>query len=204
MPKVRNRLATRDREVLRNYFGVSRGNKTDALRRAGYKHPNNYSTFWAKPAVAAELTRREAEIKERYDVSYERVIEELATLAYSHPLDFMSIDNDGNFYFDVSETDSRAMGALAEVSVAEFRETDKEGNVIVKRRVKVKPYDKRQALVDLLKLTGQSREKIDVTGQVDLIHRIEAARRRVPSAGLHKNHRDHPEHVEDKGDGDDC
>ena len=86
----------------------------------------------------------------RYEVTAERVIGELARIAFANISDFVRIGPDGELHADLDGCSRDETAALQEVSV-EQRANDKAPR---SRRVKIKLADKRAALVDLGKHLG--------------------------------------------------
>ncbi len=172
------KLNKQQRAVIDAYFGPSRFCKTDALRRAGYRHPRSYLRLFEYPAVVAEVERRQERIKKKYDVTYERVRDEMARLAFSSIADFSEIDPDtGEFVLALERADLNQLAAIGEIKT----ETRWEGPPGAKEKVvevRVKPYNKLAALEALGRFAGLSKEKVNVTGEIALVDRIRAARDR--------------------------
>lgn len=188
MPKRKTKLSPRYRLVLDFYYGFSNFNKTDALRRAGYKHPNSQLHIFNHPSVVAAMERREAKVREKYDVTYERITDELARVAYASILNYATITDDGHFLIDeksIAKASPEELAAIGEVTVDTHNEflgdTDADGKPVatVVKRIKVKPWNKLAALESLVRHAGLSKEKIQVVGSVSLSARIRAARARV-------------------------
>lgn len=178
MPKPRLKLSPRHREVVNYYFGVSNFSKTDAIRRAGYAHPNKNCGIFSLPAVKAEIERRERVVRERYNVTYDRVVDELARIAFSSPLDFMEPDEDGGMTVDLTKADADMLRAIGEFQIETYIEGRGEDAQRVKR-VKLKPWNKQAALEALMRHAGLSKEKSPLEVMGDLAARILAARKRV-------------------------
>jgi phage terminase small subunit len=175
---VPTKLSDRDKQVLNFYYGISRLNKTDALRRAGWAHPNKGLQFYTRPAIKAEMERREAQDRERYEITHERIMDELARIAYSSIFDFAEITDDGQFILDeetLAKASMKEIAALGEVTVETYMEGKGEDARQVKR-VKIKPWNKLSALGDLMRYGGLSKEKSQVGEMASLMERIIAAR----------------------------
>lgn len=169
------RLCAKHQKVVDFYFGVSNKVWTDACRRAGYKTPKRHGHVSRHPQVIEEVKRREAMVRARYDVTYERIMDELARIAFASPSDYMKKTDDGLLEFDFSETDPDQLRALGEVSIDES--TDRDGRPI--RRLKVKPWSKLDALDKLARHAGLSKEKREISITGPLADRILAGRARV-------------------------
>ena len=95
---------------------------------------------------------------ERYKITEENILSELAKIAFAQSTDVASWGPDGVQIKASSELSEDTRGAIQEVS--ETR-SEKTGN-----SVKVKMYDKQAALVNLGKAIGMFTEKHEVKAQV--------------------------------------
>ena len=175
MPKAKNKLSPRHREVVDYYFGASNFNKTDAIRRAGYAHPNKNNAIFNVPAVVAEVERRHELVRERYEVNYDRVVGELARIAFSSPLDFWEVDEDGKATIDLMNADADSLRAVGELKVRTYTEGRGEDARVVTETT-LKPWNKNAALDSLMRHAGLSREKSPLEGAGGLFSRILDAR----------------------------
>lgn len=183
MPKAKHKLSDRHRQVLDFYYGVAQFNKNEALRLAGYAHPNKQQVIFSRPDVVAEMERREARTRGRYDVSYDRVVEEIAKVAFASIADFAEITEDGGFILNertMALATPEELAALGEVTVETYMEGHGDDAEEVKR-VKIKPWNKLQALEMIMKHAGLSKEKTPLSEAVSLVDRILAARQQVSS-----------------------
>lgn len=105
--------------------------------------------------VLAVLNKRENEmtlrVLDRHLISEERIKEELAKIAFSDVKNTVEWGPDGVIVKDSKDLNPDVTGAVAEVSES----VSKDGRV----SVKLKNYDKRQALVDLGKAIGMFKEQ---------------------------------------------
>lgn len=182
MPKSAKKLSDNHRKVLDCYYGVSNFNKTDALTRAGFKKPNKAHKVFSRPSVVAEMKRREEKVRKRYEVTHERIMAELARVAFSSVLDYLQVEPGGRVYIDLSRADADQLKAIGEVTVDTYVEGRGDEAREVKR-VRVKPWNKLEALDKLARHGGLSLDKVKVEGTVTLVDRITAARRRVAEGG---------------------
>ena len=183
MPKLRNKLTDRQRRVIDFYYGPANLDKTAALRMGGYTYPEKAHVFYKRPAVVQEMDRREARFRKKYEVTYDRVAEEIAKIAYFTPLSVFSFNQDTGYYeLDLGRADIHEMAALGEIKVKErwedSGEVDKKGDVIKIKvtQVFVKPWNKLKALESLMRHAGISKQKDPTIGVVDLAGRIRRAR----------------------------
>lgn len=176
--KSKHKLSPRHRDLLDNYYGPARLVKTEALRMSGYANPNKQLRLFDLPAVRAEMERREAENRTRYNLSYENVMTELAKIAFSNPLDYMDLDEDGGVVLRLNKATAHEFGAIGTIRIEERDIHDRDGNVVeVKRKITVDPWNKVAALESLIKHAGLSKEKRD--GMDTLLDRLRAGRGRV-------------------------
>ena len=91
-----------------------------------------------KPKMRAEISRRQAEFMQRYEVTQERIIAEFAKLAFSNIADFTQVMADGSLKIDFSAAKREQLAAVA--SVDEI--VDSEGN-------RFRVHDKKGALTEL-------------------------------------------------------
>jgi hypothetical protein len=85
---------------------------------------------------------------ERYAVTTDRVVAELARIAFANTMDYWSVDSKGQPHLDLSKISRDQGAAISEITVDEYKDGRKEDSPLVKR-VRIKLADKRQALVDL-------------------------------------------------------
>ena len=179
MPRRRRGFTEKEWSVLNYYYGPANLDKTKALRMAGYSCPEGYLRFFDKRKVKDEMARREQEVQDRYDVTYDKLIREMAKIAFSSLADYGRFDEaSGDFIFKLGDADPDELAALGEITVETYLEGRGEDAQEVKR-VRVKPYNKLGALEALMKHAGLSKDKLKIEGEVNLVDRIVAARKRV-------------------------
>lgn len=180
------KLSKRHTRVVDFYFAGANFDKTKALRMAGYPWPNSRLNIFKRPDVQAEIERRWAEVRARYDVTYDRVVAEIAKVAFSNIGDYGEVQEDGSILFNFGEVDAVQMAAIGEITVESFidhYEEDEDGNKLPVRvkRVRVKPWNKMQALEQLMRHAGLSKSNENKAVQ-DLASRIAAGLRRAGRA----------------------
>jgi|3_EtaG_2_1085321.scaffolds.fasta_scaffold00178_9 phage terminase small subunit len=187
----KRKISLRHEKLVDFYFGISNFNKSDAIRRAGYKQAGNYTRIFDHPRIAAEVERRHKAIREKHEITYETISEEMAKIAFSSVTDYMTVTDDGDLVFDFNKIeDGRVFDALGEVSVETYidgydYEEDEEGKLkkvpVRVKRIKVKPHSKLPALEALMKHAGLSKDK--TTGELaDLASRIMGGKKRLGMA----------------------
>lgn len=132
----------------------------EAHKRAGFA--GNRKSAWQlrrKPAIASRLdeisglaAQRERSAIERaaarYQVTTDRVVAELARIAFANTLDYWRVDSNGNPELDLSKITRDQGAAISEVIVDTYMDGRSTDAREVKR-VRIKLADKRAALVDL-------------------------------------------------------
>ena len=70
-------------------------NATAAARRAGYRDPNIGRQLITKDNVSAEIQKRQEKLRGKLEITQERVLEELAAIAFANGTDFATITHNG-------------------------------------------------------------------------------------------------------------
>lgn len=128
----------------------------------------NASKLKAKPKIRERIACLQAVTRkvatDRYAVTADRVIGELARIAFSNMLDYVEPTEEGAVNFRLTEMDRDTAAAVSEVTIEEF--TDGRGeDARPVRRTKFKLHDKKGALVDLGKNLGLFKAQVEVTGK---------------------------------------
>lgn len=117
-------------------------NATAAAGRAGYSDPNFGRQLITKPNVAVEIQKRQEKIRGKLEITQERVIKELAAVAFSNGTDFAQIQSGGRvFLVPTEQLDDTKKRAVASIKEGQFG-------------TEVKTYDKIKALELLGKHLG--------------------------------------------------
>lgn len=137
-------------------------NATKAAENAGYsaKTANEQgSRLLANASVTARIQELLKPRMKRYDITAERVLEELATLAYSDITDFTRFNESGVTMKDSDTLPKRSRRAIAEVSqvMNEYGGT-----------VKFRLHDKKGALDSLGRYLKLFTDKVEHSGKVTL------------------------------------
>lgn len=142
-------------------------NATQAAIRAGYSAKTAQqqgSRLLLNVVVQEEVSRQQAKVAERLEITKERIVDELAKIGFANMLDYMRAGPDGDPYLNFSGLTRDQAAALSEVTVEDFKDGRGEDARDV-RRVKFKLHDKKGALVDLAKMLGFIVEKHEHTGK---------------------------------------
>ena len=154
------RLSDRDRRFADEYM-IDFDAKNAAIR-AGYSPKTaKDASMWIdpehpkKPAVREEIERRMARASRRTGITADRILEELARIAFADITDV--VDSDGKMLDEIERVDS---AAIMSVRV-------KRGDDYTEREVRM--YDKTRALELLGKRLGMFRENVKIDGPVPVI-----------------------------------
>ena len=173
----KQRLTERQRLMVEYYFTDARFVKFDACRMAGYAHSKQAAMAeFDKPQVIAEVKRRADQAEKRYEVTYDRLVDELAKLAFFNVSDVMEFDPETGEFTGVclDEASIDAMAALGEIKIEPVVGQEKP-------RVTVKPYDKMKAITELMKHAGLSREvkQVHHAHEVTMADRLRKGREKM-------------------------
>lgn len=146
-------------------------NATQAAIRAGYSaktahaigHENLKKPEIARLIAEGQQTATQKAV-DKYEVSRDRVIGELARLGFSNMEDFASVNGEGTPGLDFSKLDRDQWAAVQSLKV------DDDGGVTLKL------YDKRATLIDLGKVVGLFTDKVDVKLELPESTPLELAR----------------------------
>jgi phage terminase small subunit len=172
-----HRLSDRQRNFVDAY--LASGNATQSYHQAGYKGNANLAGVEGlrtlrKPKIQAALAERRAQLASTYDVTPERVIAELALIAFSDLYDYVTWGPDGVTLRDAGQVDARARRVVQEVSQTT---TLAGGTVRFKLHNKLDALDKLARHLDLYNATAA--EESDGKGLWGLMELLK--RHRTPS-----------------------
>ena len=175
--KEKVRLTERQRLMVEYYFTDSQFVKVDAYKRAGYpRSEKNALAEFRKPQVIAEIKRRADQAEKRYEVTYDRLVDELAKLAFFNISDVMEFHPETGEFTGVclDESSIDALAALGEIKIEPVVGHEKP-------RVTVKPYDKMKAITELMKHAGLSREvkQVHHAHEVTMADRLRKGREKM-------------------------
>ena len=137
-------------------------NATQAAIRAGYSVNNADkigSELLGKTRVSEEISIAMAERSKRTGISQDRVVEELAKLAFVNAADVINV-NTATVLKDAKPED------LACIQSVKVKKTTKGKNTIEEREIRF--YDKKDSLVQLGKHLGMFRDKLELEADMEL------------------------------------
>lgn len=159
-------------------------NATQAAIRAGYseKTANSQgSRLLANAKVKAAIDHLMAERSQRTQVTVDRVLEEIAKLAFANMMDYVTINGDGTAYVDLTQVTREQAAALGEVIVDQYTEGEDDDEREVKR-VKIKLIDKTKNLELLGRHLKMFTDKLEVDAGDKTVAALRAGRQRVAEA----------------------
>ena len=179
------RLDARERRFVGEYLidldpqraAIAAGYKKTVARTKSYQWVSNSEQ---KPHVFNAVQKAVKKRADKYEITADRVLEEIAKLAYSNIRDFLHIEN-GDVYVDLSKMTPEQSAALSEVVVDRhiYRgRRGRNGNGDEIRRTKVKLADKTRALELLGKHLKLFTEVHHHTGSISLSERMKRAEER--------------------------
>ncbi len=150
-----------------------------AARRAGSraKEPKKAADkLLCLPKVTAAIAEAMKKRAERTEIDADRVVQELAKIAFANMQDFVSIKTEGKekgqAAIDLSRLTRDQFAAIGEITIEDIDFGRRTG-----KRTKFKLLDKRQALVDLGKHLGLFVERSKVEHNVSIAELEDASRR---------------------------
>jgi len=163
-------------------------NGTRAVIRAGYSENGAHVTasrLLRNPKIQAYMATLRKPAMEQFQLTQERILQEMASLAFSNVLDFVNIDdNSGQAWIDIAKCSREQAAALAGFEVIEMPPvTMMENGIEVSREVlkhKIKLHDKKPILEMLAKrekMLEPDRLNVNVTEKMDETDRMELAKR---------------------------
>lgn len=148
-------------------------NATQAAIRAGYK-PNSAgvtaSKLLSQATIQERLRELLAEREKRCEITADRVLKELAVLAFSDIKNYIVIDEDtgairARGFDEMPEDASRALMSVTEDRT--IKEDAKDNSkVIVYDKVNFRMHDKPKALDMVARHLGMFKDKLELSGQV--------------------------------------
>jgi phage terminase small subunit len=127
-------------------------NITKAAIAAGCKERSAHAVGWKwfnKTEIRAEIEARLAASFDRYAVTSDRIIRELALIGFGNIDDFVAVQDDGSLVVDFGTATREQMASLKSIEIDERPIAGAAAGV---RRIKISMSDKRQALMDLAKI----------------------------------------------------
>jgi phage terminase small subunit len=145
---------------------------TNAAIEAGINpnHASVQASRWLRnDRIKAEIDKRLAMKAERYYVAPDRIIREMALMAFSSLEDFIAFTEDNQAIVDFSGVTKDQMRGLTEIVSEELKARD---GTVIGTKTKIKLSDKRAALMDLAKLINMLKpEQVEHAGTIAHEHK---------------------------------
>ena len=130
------------------------------------------------PRVMELIDKLQSQRATKLGLKEEQVLEELQKIAFSNILDYMTPDETGALRLDLSKLTRYQAAAIAEIrSDTSGGSGDGDRQLVVRTRFKL--ADKTKALDMLMRHLGQYNDKVQVSGDEELISALVAGRRRL-------------------------
>ncbi len=152
-PELFEQLGFRESLFVRAY--ISEPEPKMAALAAGWTHgeaPIIARQMMSNPLVRASIRAEQERLQRKFSVSAERVINELARIAFSNMDDFMTVDHDGTRRINLNKASSQEMSAVSSIQLEEILipQKDEDGPpAAILRKLKIKLWDKHRALTAL-------------------------------------------------------
>lgn len=160
-------------------------NGTRAAMAAGYAESGAHveaSRLLRNPKVRKMIDELQSKRASKLELKAERVLEELARIAFANTADYMRVNADGQPDVDLSKLTRDQAAAISEFSVDTTGGTG-DGDRRVVLRTKVKLADKLKANELLCRHLGMFNDKLQITGLESLAERMNKLRRNGDADG---------------------
>lgn len=177
----------RQRRFVAEY--LRHGDGAKAARRAGYcpDRPEDAGKaayqLKQKPHIRAYLAEERKRLDAKFRVTNDRIVEELARLAFANMGDFVVVDDQGYAHVDLRDVPLQDFAAINELQVEEYMDCrDDPENPKPAIRVKFKLADKIGALDKLARIQKLYADSLTLNLAGDLVERMRSAQRRARAA----------------------
>jgi phage terminase small subunit len=165
--RTADKLNPRQQRFISEYLKDLNG--TQAVIRAGYSKTGAEVTavrLLANPKVASEVQKAQQAREKRTEVNQDRVVLELARMAFTNMLDYVQITDKGEAFVDLSKLTREQAAAIQEITVDEAAGGVGDGRRERVQRTRFKLADKRGALELLGRHLGMFNDKLQVSGEL--------------------------------------
>ena len=161
-------ITPKERRVLDRYF-LNGFNKKEAMEFAGYgSAATNTYNFFNRPIVKREIAERRERAREKFEITEDKVLQELAAIAFARLSNVLAIQEDGSAVIDLNDMGEAERAAISEFVVDEYKDGKGEDARDVKK-VKVKFHDKAGALEKIMRHLGMFKDKVELGADADLV-----------------------------------
>lgn len=163
-------------------------NATRAAIRAGYSAKTAHSAasrLLKNVKVQLYMAELKRPAQEKFKITRERVLQEMASLAFSNVMDFVTVcPQSGQAWIDISKCSREEAAALSKFEVTELppQKMVEDGEEVTREvlRTKISMYDKKPVLEMLAKredLLKPDMVDVNITGRMDDTDKMEIAKR---------------------------
>ncbi len=155
---------------------ISGMTKKDAMIEAGYAPKTDPQSVFGRDEVKHEITRHQEDMAEEYNISREWIAKRLMKITDSNLVlaKFKKVMSDGQLDWDFTGATLQELALIDELTVLE-----KNGAFSMKIGV-----PSRQAALDALaRIFGLNKDKLDLSGSLSLVERLQKGRDRVRGDG---------------------
>lgn len=170
-------LMPHHKRAVDEYFANGCMNWRSACIEAGFSG-HSAPKLWQEVTIQEEIFRRRARRARKTAVTEERIIEELAKVAFANFGDLLNVNEDGTAVVDLSLLTDEHKAALARYE-AETITTDGNETEKVVRKAKIAFHDKLGALQQLARINGMFKDRVEVAVGLSLSDKVAQARSRL-------------------------
>ena len=150
-------------------------NATQAAIRAGYSEKTAREIGCenlTKPNVQEYLSKEIEKRSNRLEITADKVLQEIAKLAFSNMEDYMTVASDGTAYVDLSKITRDQAAAISEITSDVYMDGEGEEAVQVKK-TKIKLSDKKGNLELLGRYLKLFTDRVEHSGEVVIMPTVE-------------------------------
>jgi len=179
------KLSLKQTMVQNYWFAGGCGNKSDAMRKAGYTEQTATKTqaaYFARTEMVAEIERRRAALTQKHELTLGWVIERLMAIADSGATlaKFKKVTDDGYLKWDFAGATKEELALITDMSVDTYSEGKGKQTRAVKRfKVGTAATDRKGALDSLARILGAFNDNMTIKGELSMVERLHAGRARV-------------------------
>ena len=170
-PKGHRKLTFKHRIAVNAFLsGMS---KKDAMLEAGYAKSIKSDFVFSREDVRHEVERRQEKVAAKYDVSQEWVVERLVRMAESNTTlaKFIKVDEEGQLDWDFTGATIQELALIEELAV--------KSTIAGGYEMKIATPSRQKAIDSLCRILGFNKDKLDLTGSLSLVERLQRGRGRV-------------------------
>lgn len=145
----------------------------EAMVEAGYSPKSAPDKVFGREDVKHEIERLQESVAAKFEVSQEWVVERLVRIAESGTVlaKFKKIDSDGKLYWDFTDATQEELALIDDLTV--------ETSIVGKHSMKVGVPGRQKAIDSLCRVLGFNKDKLDISGSLSLVERLQRGRERV-------------------------